>query len=1029
MNSKTKKIFSSILSLILCVCIVSVSSLSFAAQSEAYIDENGKYNQISFGQYKQFEICEYDDVVKYFQNGLLERKRDIEFSFALSGDSKYAYNTVESQSKSEQTADSLLKNLTQDIYTENVLDNAGLGDYLYNSVLSFSSAYMIYMSEYATVLDGVRYSAYTLKLNDIEYMIDKQYEDYISSFANRFNEEYIRTDMTDYEKVKTIYDFIIRNSTYDYDVFGGKYDLASNRYKIAHSAYGAICGNLAAENQDVNSYDIHAKQTVINQPVVDRYDQGLAVCEGYSKLFYYLCVSNGIACRIVDGDYVDKGELPIDAHEWNYVWLDDHTGRGYQWYQVDTTFASQKSRKEIDLNNYDYFLCGTENINFGLKNHQQPYKNKGTANGEKKQLYDWYAEGNVASEKDYSFASVKFENADICDNTIIQRTTKYPNYDGERTAFAVINSEGMIRISVDEDNNIIYTPSKGFNYTGNPSTFLIHIPYLTGKEYSVQRVVGAQNCQEYSIKATGKDNSQIEIRFNIEPLDMSNNSKYINVEGIQKVDYYTGQEKEPTIRIKDGFDNELKQGTDYDYAIYTDSAHTKQIDSIIEMGTYYADVTFKGNYKGHYYFDFMVDKIKLSQIKAQGINFEYLPVKLRNENHIKTPADYYALGAADLKIGNVNIKNGVDFTLSSTGSLNYGDKGVITLTSTDSSSKVIAGEQTSIDYCVNQKFNVKEKFEGKLAHSKAFLYTGSPIKPASLNNLDLSLVKGSEYVIDSYSNNTNAGKAYVTVKGVNGCSGTAKMYFVIQPVNIGNAKVKASVSNNKVSYTATFNGKMLVKGKDYTESITKSGNKYTITLKGKGNFTGQYKVNLVTATSSKSTSKPSSSGNYIKFTKSGGNVCVYSGKALKPSVKLYNKSKKPVDSYYYTVSYSNNVKVGKAKITVKFRNGYKGTLNFSFTINPKSTSLSSLASKKKKTLIVKWKKQASQTTGYEIQYSTSSKFKNAKTVKITKNSTTSKTISKLSSKKKYYVRIRTYKTVSGKTYRSSWSKAKSIKIK
>ena len=70
---------------------------------------------------------------------------------------------------------------------------------------------------------------------------------------------------------------------------------------------------------------------------------------------------------------------------------------------------------------------------------------------------------------------------------------------------------------------------------------------------------------------------------------------------------------------------------------------------------------------------------------------------------------------------------------------------------------------------------------------------GSPIKPTELSNLDLSLVKGSEYVIDSYSDNVNAGNACVTVKGVNGCSGTAKMYFVIQPVNIGNAKVEASV--------------------------------------------------------------------------------------------------------------------------------------------------------------------------------------------------------------------------------------------
>ena len=73
--------------------------------------------------------------------------------------------------------------------------------------------------------------------------------------------------------------------------------------------------------------------------------------------------------------------------------------------------------------------------------------------------------------------------------------------------------------------------------------------------------------------------------------------------------------------------------------------------------------------------------------------------------------------------------------------------------------------------------------------------------------------------------------------------------------------------------------------------------------------------------------------------------------------------------------------------------------------------------------------KATQTTGYQLQYSTSSKFKGAKTVTITKNKTTSKKISKLKAKKKYYVRVRTYKTVGKTKYYSSWSKVKSVKTK
>ena len=77
-----------------------------------------------------------------------------------------------------------------------------------------------------------------------------------------------------------------------------------------------------------------------------------------------------------------------------------------------------------------------------------------------------------------------------------------------------------------------------------------------------------------------------------------------------------------------------------------------------------------------------------------------------------------------------------------------------------------------------------------------------------------------------------------------------------------------------------------------------------------------------------------------------------------------------------------------------------------------------------------WKKQTEETTGYQIQYSTNKNFTSGnKTVNITKNKTTSKSISKLKAKKKYYVRIRTYKKVNGKKIYSSWSNSKSVKTK
>ncbi|WP_081668027.1 fibronectin type III domain-containing protein [Butyrivibrio sp. WCD2001] len=85
----------------------------------------------------------------------------------------------------------------------------------------------------------------------------------------------------------------------------------------------------------------------------------------------------------------------------------------------------------------------------------------------------------------------------------------------------------------------------------------------------------------------------------------------------------------------------------------------------------------------------------------------------------------------------------------------------------------------------------------------------------------------------------------------------------------------------------------------------------------------------------------------------------------------------------------------------------------------------------KKSITISWKKlTAKDIKGYEIQYSTDKSFKkDVKTVNIGKTKRTSKTIKKLTSKKKYYVSIRTYKKSGGEKIYSKWSKSKSVKVK
>ena len=158
----------------------------------------------------------------------------------------------------------------------------------------------------------------------------------------------------------------------------------------------------------------------------------------------------------------------------------------------------------------------------------------------------------------------------------------------------------------------------------------------------------------------------------------------------------------------------------------------------------------------------------------------------------------------------------------------------------------------------------------------------------------------------------------------------------------------------------------------------------------------------------------------------------YNGKKQTPSVTVKDSKGKElkVNADYKVKLPSGRKNVGtyEVKITVK-GSKYSGSKTLSYTINPKSTKLSKVSAKKKG-FEAKWKKQSTQTKGYQIQYSTDSKFKSGnKTVTVNKNSTTKKTISKLKAKKKYYVRIRTYKTVGKQKYYSDWSKSVKVTTK
>ena len=243
-------------------------------------------------------------------------------------------------------------------------------------------------------------------------------------------------------------------------------------------------------------------------------------------------------------------------------------------------------------------------------------------------------------------------------------------------------------------------------------------------------------------------------------------------------------------------------------------------------------------------------------------------------------------------------------------------------------------------------------------------------------------------------------------------------------ISISKASVTRSTSTyaydgkaKKPGVTVKLNGKTLKNGTDYTVSYSNNTKVGTakVTITGKGNYTG-----LVSKTYS-------IKNNFKKATVSGISTKAFTGKNITQSITVKYNGKTLKNGTDYTVSYSNNKNIGTATVKITGKGSYTGTITKTFKINPAKQEIQKLTAKSK-AFFVDWAQKGS-ATGYEIQYATNSKFTSAKKVTITNNKTDTKTISKLSGIKKYYVRVRSYTTVKGTKYYGAWSASKSVTTK
>ena len=166
-----------------------------------------------------------------------------------------------------------------------------------------------------------------------------------------------------------------------------------------------------------------------------------------------------------------------------------------------------------------------------------------------------------------------------------------------------------------------------------------------------------------------------------------------------------------------------------------------------------------------------------------------------------------------------------------------------------------------------------------------------------------------------------------------------------------------------------------------------------------------------------------------KATVTGINNMTWTGKALRPQPVVKINGKTLIKGTDYTLSYRNNINVGKASVIITGKGIYTNKIAKNFRILPKGTTIISLVPKTK-AISVKWKLQKKQTNGYQLQASPDLKFIKGKRSKlILSSAVNSAVIKNLEAGKVYYVRIRTYKNVGTGRYYSAWSKAGKIRTK
>ena len=371
------------------------------------------------------------------------------------------------------------------------------------------------------------------------------------------------------------------------------------------------------------------------------------------------------------------------------------------------------------------------------------------------------------------------------------------------------------------------------------------------------------------------------------------NSSDISILQIADVTY-NGSAQTPAVTVKDGTTT-LTSGTDY----------TVSYSNNINVGEATATITGIGNFRGTITATFTINAKNASELTISSI-----AACTYNGSELAP--------AVTVKDGSTTLTYGTDYTLSYS---NNTYPGTATVTVTGKGN--YTGTKTA-----NFTINAKNASELTISSIAAVTYNGAAQTPAvTIKDGTKTLTSGTDYTV-SYSNNTNAGTASVTITGMGNYTGTKTANFIINAKDASSLAISsiAAVTYNGSEQTPTVTVKdgynTLTSETDYTVSYSNNTNAgtATATITGKGNYTGTKTADFIINAKSIAA---------LNITIADA---TYNGLTQTPAITLTDESTTLILGTDYTVSCKSK-NAGKATAAITGKGNYSETRYANFTIN------------------------------------------------------------------------------------------------